>query len=218
MALNSANGYLYAVSLGTATTSAGSISSGSWYRITGKSSTGPLPANLTTGYIFKQISSALPTVTTTPMTSNDAVQLITMTKLAFVTDVGMSISKEKFDETVQSDSVKSYQVSSKPEKSGTISGYWIDNDTQQQNVLKKVDAVTEHTTTGGITLTAPEITVQYLMLSRTESTADGAQTWEWLPCIVEGLQSDKPMEGPMSFSFNYTAKGSDRPHTYILDN
>ena len=218
MALNSANGNLYVCSLGTATTSAGSISSGNWYRVTGKSSTGPLPANITTGYIFYQKTSAIPTATTLDLTSNDAVQLITQTTAAFVTDVGLSMTKEKFDETVQTDDVKSYQVSGKPEKSGTISGYWIDDDSKQQEVLKKLDTVTEQTTTGGYTKTSPETSVVYLMLSRDETTGNGSVYWEWLPAIVENLQSDKPMEGPESFSFGYTAKGSEQPHTLILDN
>jgi len=92
MALNSANGYLYAASLATATTSSGVISSGNWYRITGKSSTGPLPTNLSTGDIFYQRSSDDPTETTLDMTSNDAVQAITLTTLGFVTDFSESIS------------------------------------------------------------------------------------------------------------------------------
>lgn len=217
MALNGANGYLYAASLATATTSAGAISSGNWYRITGKSSTGPLPSNLSTGDIFYQKTGTEPTATTVDMTSNDAVQAITLTQLAFVTDVSMSISKEKFDETVQTDDVKSYQISSKPEKNGSISGYWIENDSNQQRILKYLDTVTEHTTSGGITQTSPNTTWEALMLSRTESTNDGAVVWEWLPCIIESLNSDKAMEGPQPFTFNYTAKGSEKPQTYIRD-
>jgi hypothetical protein len=151
------------------------------------------------------------------MTSNDAVQAITLTTLGFVTDVSMSVSKEKFDETVQTDDVKSYQVSSKPEKTGTISGYWVDNDSNQQRILKYLDTVTEHTTSGCITQTSPQTTWEALMLSRSESTALGVVVWEWLPCIIESVNSDKPMEGPQPFSFTYTAKGSEKPQTYIRD-
>lgn len=217
MALNSANGYLYVATLAAATTSAGSVDSGYWYRISGKSSTGPLPTNLTTGDIFYQLTSAIPVATTVALTSNDAVQKITLTTLAFVTDVSMSISKEKFDETVQTDDVKSYQVSGKPEKTGTISGYWIDNDSHQQAILKRMDTVVEATTTGGVTRTSPQTSVVYLMLARDESTGNAAIVYEWLPCIIESLQSDKPMEGPQPFTFNYTAKGSEKPQTYIRD-
>jgi len=217
MALNSANGYLYAAALATATTSAGAISSGNWYRITGKSSTGPLPANLSTGDVFYQKTSAEPTATTVAMTSNDAVQAITLTTLAFVTDFSESISKEKFDETVQTDDVKSYQVSSKPEKTFSVSGYWVNDDADQKRMLQYLDTVTSHTTSGGITQTSPKTTFEALMLSRTESTNNSAVIWEWLPCIIESVQSDKPMEGPESFSLTGTAKGSEKPQTYIRD-
>ena len=217
MALNSAEGFLYIASLAAATTSAGAVDSGYWYRISGMSATGPLPANLTTGDIFYQLTSAIPTASTIPPTSNDAVQKITLTKLGFVTDVAMSISKEKFDETVQTDDVKSYQVSGKPEKSGSISGYWVDNDTHQQSILKRMDTVVEATTTGGVTRTSPQTSVVYLMLARDETTANASVVFEWLPCIIESLQSDKPMEGPQPFTFNYTAKGSEKPQTYIRD-
>lgn len=217
MALNGANGYLYSVAFGAASTAAG-LTSGTWYRVTGKAASGSvLPANLTTGDVFYQRTSASP-VTTSAFTSNDEVKAMTLTTIAFVTDVSMSASKEKFDETVQTDDVKSYQVSSKAEKTGTIGGYWIDNDSVQQALLKKVDAVVEHTTTGGVTRTSPQTSFYPFMLSRTESTGDNAQVWEWIPAIVDSITGDKPMEGPEAFSMSYTAKGSENPLTYILDN
>ena len=217
MALNGANGYLY-YSTASADSTAAGLTSSRWYRITGKAvAASVLPANLTTGDVFFQTSTDSP-VTTAVFSSNDAVELLTLTKLAFVTAVSMSASKEKFDETVQTDDVKSYQVSSKSEKTGSINGYWIDNNAHQQAILKNVDTVLEHTTTGGITRTSPVTTVRRFFLSRNESTADGAQVWEHLPVIIESLNSDKPMEGPMSFTFNYTAVGSEKPNTYILDN
>jgi hypothetical protein len=217
MALNGASGYLYLTTAMTASTTA-RLTSATWYRIRGKAvAASVLPANLTTGDVFKQISSALP-VTTAEFSSNDEVEKLTLTKLAFVTDLSMTASKEKFDETVQSDDVKSYQVSSKAEKTGTINGYWIDNDAHQQLLLKNVDTVLEHTTTGGITRTSPVTTVRRFMLSRDESTASAAQVWEHLPVIIESLNSDKPMEGPQSFTMTYTAVGAEKPNTYILDN
>lgn len=216
MALNGANGYLYLATLGTASTTNG-LSSGSWYRISGKSSTGGLPANLTTGDIFYQRTSASP-VTTSALTSNDAVQKLGLTTLAFITNFSESISKEKFDETVQTDDVKSYQVSGKPEKTVTIDGYWIDNDTKQQLLLKKLDTVVEQTSSDGITRTSPQTTCDYFFISRDESTSGNAQVWEWLPTIIESLNSDKPMEGVQNFSLSGTVKGSEKPNTYILDN
>lgn len=221
MALNGSGGYLYIASVNSTADTAPALTSGTWYMITGKAASGSkLPTNLTTGDVFFQRTSNSPVSSTAAFTSNDAVKYLTLTRAAFVTDISMSVSKEKFDETVQTDDVKSYQVSSKPEKTGTISGYWIDNNSDQQTIIKKLDTVIEHTTTGGITRTSPQTSVLRMFLSRVESsedTAAAAEVWEYLPAIIDSLTADKPMEGPESFSFNYTARGADKPNTYILD-
>ena len=217
MAINGSEGYLYKAAFAAESTAAG-LTAGTWYRIAGKAAAASvLPANLTTGDVFKQITTALP-VTTAAFSSSDATEAITMTKLAFVQDVSMSASKEKFDQTVQTDDVNSWMVSSKAEKSGSINGVWVDDDTQQQELLKKVDTVLEATTTGGITRTSPETSVAYLFLSRTESTSNDSQVWEYLPVIIDSLNSDKPMDGVQTFTLAYTVNGADKPSTTILDN
>lgn len=221
MALNGAHGFLYLAAESTGNTTAPALTADTWYLIKGKAAAASkLPANLTTGYVFYQETTDSPVDSTAAFTSNDSVNKLTLTRLAFVTDVSVSASKEKFDETVQTDSVKSYQVSSKAEKTGTISGYWIDNDTSQQTLLKNVDEVVEQTSSGGITKSGPVTTVRKFFLSRVESTLStgvGAEVWEYMPAIVESLQSDKPMEGPQPFSMGYTVVGSQKPVTYILD-
>jgi hypothetical protein len=212
---------LYIGAVNSTADTAPALDSSSWYLITGKASSGSaLPTNLTTGMVFKQLTSDLPVDSTAAFSSNDAVKKITLTKAAFVTDVSVSVSKEKFEETVQTDDVRSYQVSSKPEKTGTISGYWIDNDSKQREIVKKLDTVTEQTTTGGITKTSPQTSILRMFMSRVESSEDTAaaqEIWEYLPAIVEGLTGDKPMEGPETFSFNYTARGADKPATIYID-
>ena len=143
---------------------------------------------------------------------------MTLTKLAFVTDVDFSNSKEKFDCTVQTDNVKSWIVSSKVDETGTVNGYVTDNDAQQQAIMKKVATVIEHTTSGGITRTAPETTVTHFMLSLNESTAAGAQHWHYIPAHVDSWSGGKPMEGVEPFTLNYSANGADKPSHYIRDN
>lgn len=218
MALNGNEGYFYVASLATADSTAAGLSSGTWYKIMGKSSTGgKLPANLSSGDVFYQITSNLP-ASTDAFTSNDAVRAFTLTKAAFVTDVPASASREKFDETVQTDEVRAYQVSSKPEKTGSINGYWLNNNADQLSFVKQFGTVMEATTTGGITKTTPETSVIHTFLSRDEGTTKAKQIWEYKPMIVDSYNADKPMEGPQNFSVNYTESGADRPNTYILDN
>jgi hypothetical protein len=177
-----------------------------------------MPANLVVGDVFYQLTGSIPVSSTAAFTSADSVNKLVLTKLAFVTDVSMSASKEKFDETVQTDDVKSYQVSSKSEKTGSINGYWVDNDSAQKTLLKNVDTVIEQTTTGSVVRTSPVATVRRFMLSREESTAAAVQVWEHLPVIIESIASDKPMEGPQSFTLTYTAVGASKPATIIKDN
>jgi hypothetical protein len=218
MALEGNAGYFYVAAEATADTTAPALSSGSWYKIIGKSSTGgSLPTNLSSGDVFYQITSNIP-VTTGAFTSNDKVRKFTLTKAAFVTDVPASASREKFDDTVQTDEVRSYQVSSKPEKTGTINGYWLLDNSDQLSFVKQFGTVMEATTTGGITKTTPQTSTIHTFLSRSESTANTKQVWEYKPLIVDSYTADKPMEGPQTFSVNYTEDGGERPNTYVLDN
>ena len=218
MALEGNSGFLYFASLSTADTTAPALTGASWYKIMGKGSTGSLlPTNLSSGDVFYQRTSASP-VTTAAFSSNDAVRNFTLTTAAFVTDISNTASKEKFDQTVQTDAVRSYQVSEKPEASGSINGYWIQNNTKQQDVLKKFRTVLEQSTSDAITKTTPQTSVIHMFLSREESTAQTAQIWEYKPVILDSYNSDKPLEGPQTFSFNYTENGADKPSIIILDN
>ena len=218
MALAGNSGFLYFASLSTAETTAPALSSGTFYKIMAISSTGgTFPTNLSTGDIFYQRSSKSP-VTTDAFTSNDAVLAFTLTTAAFVTDVSNSASKEKFDQTVQTDAVRSYQVSEKPERTGTVNGYWIQNNTKQQDLLKKFYTVLEQSTADAVTKTEPQTSVIHAFLSREESTNETAQVWEYKPMLVDSYNSDKPLEGPQTFAFNYTENGADRPSIIILDN
>ena len=218
MALEGNSGYLYIGSLASTETTAAPLTSGTWYKVMGVSSTGgALPTNLTSGDVFKQMS-GLPVSTDAVFTSNDAVKAFSLSTAAFVTDVPSNASKEKFEDTVQTDDVRSYQVSSKTENTGTINGYWINNDSDQRTFMKKFRTVMEHTTTGGITKTSPQTSVIHTFLSRDESTASDKQIWEYKPMILDSYNSDKPMEGPQTFTVNYTEDGKEHPNTYILDN
>ena len=216
MALSGNDGYFYVASLSSVETTAGPLTANTWYKITGKAATGgALPANLSRGDVFRQLTTAIPV--TGAFSSNDAVRALTLTKAAFVTDVPVSGSREKFDETVQTDEVRSYQVSTKPEITGTINGYWLADNSDQLGFVNQFNTVMEATTTGGITKTTPRAEPIHTFLSRTESTAEAKQVWEYMPMVLDSYQADKPMEGPQSFSVNYTLAGAERPNTYVLD-
>lgn len=208
MALNGANGYLYGVAFAAQSTSTGAITPGTWCKIDTIASSTPTgwPATLEVNDVVYASSAAA-----LEAHSGDAYRAMTLTKLAFVTDITDSEAKEKFEETVQTDEVKSYQVGSKPEVTGTVNGYFIDNDSFQKTLLGKFKSVITETTTGGISKTEPDADVFHAVLSINESTNDDRQIWAYKPMDIDNLTFDKPMEGPVPFTFNYTEKGSEKP-------
>jgi len=208
MALNGANGYLYSAALGANTTSTGAITPGSFVKITAIAASTPTgwPATLEVNDVVYCSSAAAITAK-----SGDQYRTLTLTKLAFVTDVSDSESKEKFEDTVQTDEVKSFIVGSKPEVTGTVNGYFIDNDATQKTILGKFKSIITETTTGGISKTEPNADTFHAVVSINESTNDDRQIWAYKPMIIESLTYDKPMEGPIPFSFNYSEVGSEKP-------
>lgn len=212
MALNGNTGYLYGISFATASTSSGALATDSWYKITAKSTSSGFPAGTEVEDVFYN-STGLGV----SQVAGDNSQKATLTKLAFVTDISDSESKEKFEETVQTDEVKSYQVGSKPEVTGTVNGYFLNDDTFQQTLLKKFRIVMIETTTGGLTRTEPDSTVFHTLLSLDESndSDDTYRIYSYKPMIIDSLTIDKPMEGPIPFTINYTEAGSEKPNTFL---
>lgn len=212
MALNGVNGYLYGVSFAAAATSSGSLPTKTWFEIAAISTDSGLPANLVVGDVFYNSTDVAAT-----RKSGDQTKQATLTKLAFVTDVTESETKEKFEQTVQTDSAKSFQVGTKPEITGTVNGYFIDNDTQQNTLLKKFRVVQAHTSSGGITRTSPDSDDFHALLSYSEDSDNTKEVWAYKPMIIETLTVDKPMEGPVPFNFNYTEDGSENPSVTIFN-
>lgn len=205
MALNGANGYLYSASLGAETTSTGAITPGTWCKITAIAGAG-FPATLEVNDVVYASSAAAITLAT-----GDKYKAVTLSKLAFVTDITDSESKEKFEDTVQTDEVKSFIVGAKPEVSGSVTGFFIDNDTVQKTLLGKFKSIITETTTGGISKIEPNADTFHSMLSICETTNEDRQIWAYKPMAIDSLEFDKTMEGPIPFSFNYSEVGSEKP-------
>lgn len=198
--------YLY---LGTrgAELSTGELTIGTWYKIMAKGESSTLPATGVLGDVFK-CNAAL------TLATGDKVIPFTLSKLAFVTNVPNSSSKEKFDNTVQIDDVKSFIEGDKAEKSGTINGYFIVPDDTVKKIQKRFNRVVDYTG-GTIVFSDTEIGVMDFFLGRNETATVGdVECFEYLPSIVESLEMEKPMEGPQTFNFGYTVVGSERPSTH----
>lgn len=211
MALNGNTGYLYGISFAATTNSTGALATDTWFKITAISTGTGLPSGTEVEDVFYN-STGLGV----SLVSGDGTETATLTKLAFVTDISDSEAKEKFEETVQTDEVKSYQVGSKPEVTGTVNGYFLNDDTFQRTLLKKFRVVMMETSTGGLTRTEPDSSVFHTLLSLDESndSDDTYRIYSYKPMIIDSLTIDKPMEGPIPFSINYTEKGSEKPNTF----
>jgi hypothetical protein len=218
--LNGANGYIYSVSFAAATTSTGvggtALDTDSWYKFTAIS-TGTTHASVQN--LKENDVTWNSTGVALTLSPGDKAQKMTITKLGFATDISDSESKEKFEQTVQTDDVKSYQVGSKPEVTGTVNGYFEYHSGStatvvQRDILSKFRTVLRESTGHVLNRTSPDTDVFHSMLSLSEGTTDKYELWAYKPMIIDSLTLDKPMEGPINFSFNYTEDGSEKPNMF----
>lgn len=203
--------YLYFATLGTEVVGAGStpLPTEGYYKITAIAGTGSAwPETAAVGDIIYNKPPLTPAV-------GDNCKLMTLAKVAFVTDVPASAQKDKFEDTTQIDDVKSYQEGDKPETTGTINGYFMDVDTVQDQILNRFFRVVADDG-DGTQVYSPTISgVLHFMLGRQETVTVGeTEIMEYKPVIIDSLQADKPMNGMQTFNFGYTVVGSERPAIY----
>jgi hypothetical protein len=150
----------------------------------------------------------------TPETDDDC-KPFTLTKLGFVTNVPQSGSKEKFEDTVQTDDAKSYEEGDKPELTGTIEGYFLHPDSNVDDILNRFFRVVSDDGAGTYTYEPTTTGTLHFFLGRNETTTVGeVEIMEYMPAIVDSLTIDKPMEGKQPFNLNYTIVGSEKPSMY----
>jgi hypothetical protein len=200
--------YLYFGDRGAAI-SAGSLVSGKWYKILAKGTSSALPVTSIAGDVFRATSA-------TTLASGDSVCLITLEKAAFVTNVPGGKSKEKFENTVQTDDDKSYVEGIHSEKTGTINGYFFVGTEQVQKILSRFYRVVKYSG-ATISFSSPQVGVIDFFLSRNETTEAGdTEVWEYMPAIIDSITVDKPMDGNQTLDFSYTGIGSERPSMHYI--
>jgi hypothetical protein len=224
MAFNGSNGYLYSMDFAAATTCSSSgpnaLDTDAWYKFISVS-TGSSDANIRAlkenDLVYNSTALGLTLSTGVGVQAQKA----TITKIAFCTDLSDSETKEKFEQTVQTDDVKSYQVGTKPEVTGTINGYLLPHsgstsDVVQRGLLNRFRVILRESTGASLKRDAPSEDDFHMLLSYNEGTTDKYQIWAYKPSIIDSLTMDKPMEGPVTFSFNYTENGSERPNMFYI--
>ena len=149
------------------------------------------------------------------LATGDAVILLTLTLISFVTDVSNSRNGNKTDITTQENvevGIREYTVSPFSEGSGTINGM-VDVDSEaQKELLNQFSAITEEDDDGHITVYKATQRKQDYMLSRRETETVGEiAMWEHFPVTVDSLTMDKPLDGAQNFNFNYSLDGGNNP-------
>jgi hypothetical protein len=187
----------------------GSLTVKTWYKIMAKGATSALPATSVVGDVFRAPAA-------TALGTGDSVRPITLEKAAFVTNVPGGKSKEKFENTVQTDDDKSYVEGDKSEKTGTINGYFFVGTDQVQKILSRFYRIATYTASV-TTFSSPQIGVIDFFLSRNETTEAGdTEVWEYMPSLIDSITVDKPMEGNQTLDFSYTGIGSERPSLHYI--
>jgi hypothetical protein len=200
--------YLYFGTRGAAKTT-GALTANSWYKISAKGAASALPATAIAGDVFRALSAIT-------LTTGDSVIPIALEKAAFVTNVPGGKSKEKFENTVQTDDDKSYVEGDKSEKTGTINGYFFVGTDQVKKILSRFYRIADYAGTA-VVFSSPQIGVIDFFLSRNETTESGdTEVWEYMPAIIDSITVDKPMEGNQTLDFSYTGIGSERPSMHYI--
>ena len=209
--LQGEQGYLYEAAFGAEVsgTEVGTLLDGeSFFKIVSKGAASGLPAAKGEKDVFFN----KPAVT---LQDGDVVKPVTLDKVAFVTNIPHSASKNKNENTTQVDDVKTFAEALRAELSGTIEGYFLDVSSLQDTLLSRFKPVTTDDGAGNVTVLKGDGSPLHFFLSRKETTEVGKQEiMEYLPLITDSLTMDKPMEGNQVFNFNYTVVGAEKPTTY----
>ena len=218
--LKGSKNYLYAVRFGVEIDAVGALADEAYYQVTAAAAAGSafasgvrFPGGLTIGRLFYN----KPAVS---LVSGDKVRKLELVKLAFVTDIPNQSAKQKFEDTTQIDEGMSYYEDDKPDRTGTISGYFFSGDPAEDSMAVLTDILNRFYTIAedtGSALTSKPITTGPLpfMLGRNETTDVGDyEIMEFMPMIMDQLNMDKPMKGNQNFNFGYTVVASEYPCLY----
>lgn len=182
-----------------------------FYKIVSKGAVSGLP----TAMAVKDVIYNKPHYT---LKEGDVVKPITISKVAFVTNIPASGSKSKNENTTQIDPAKNFAEGRRAELSGSIEGYFLDYDESglQEELLSRFKQVTKDDGAGTITVKRSDLSPLHFFMSRYETTEVGKQeVFDYMPLITDSITMDKPLEGNQPFNFNYTIAGSERPTTYF---
>ena len=198
--------YLYFGALG-AEVSTGALAGEKYFKITAKGEFSVFPAEAEVGDVIYN----KPAI---ELSAGDKARPFTLKRLAFVSNIPQGAQKEKYENTVQIDSAKSYEEGDKPDITGTIDGYFTD-DEYADYILKRFFRLVDDDGAGNRIYAPLETGPLHFFLGRKETTKVGEkEVMEYMPSIIDSLTVDKPMNGPQTFNFAYTVIGNEMPSIF----
>lgn len=196
--------YLYLGTLGVEVTTVGALTGEKFFKITAKAAASAFPAT-------SEVNDVVYNKPAITIVSGDKAKPVTLTKLGFVSNVPQGASKEKYENTVQTDPAKSYEEGDKPEITGNIDGYFTD-DVVADQILGRFFKLVDDNGAGVRTYAPLAVGTLHFFLGRKETTTVGqVEVMEYMPAIIDSLTVDKPMNGPQTFNFAYTVIGGEMP-------
>lgn len=148
--------------------------------------------------------------------AGDEVIPIELVKIGFVTNTSFSKSKTSFEATTQVHSAKSWIISKKVDISGSLNGHFDDKDEVIDIIENEFGKKIKD---DGTNITVKETTGKTHHLFLYKNDPQEIDDWlkvEYLPCIFEGYDSEKPLEGIIPFNTKYKGQGMEEPCTYEL--
>ncbi len=202
------DGYLHILTFGSDIES-GELQKGKWYKIKSKATVSALPEGSRVGDLYPCFKEGV------TLASGDVVKEVTFNKVGFATDISKSQNKEKFDVTTQIDKIKAFRSSVRVESSGSINGYFTLGDPSVKEILGQFFATAEVGSDGVVEYKPIKSETIHFILGRNETNTVGdTEIFEYMPCILDSLSADKPMDGAQPFNVNYTLDGSECPMVF----
>ncbi len=185
----------------------GNLEDKRFYKILEKAGDSALPEALSPGDICIGKSSI-------ELKDGDKLLPFELIKVAFVTDISDSPSKEKFENTTQIDEYKSYVSSKRVDVTGTFNGYFTLGDDAVKDIVSQFEASITYNPDGTVVKKEVSSDVLHFFLTRNETNIAGeVNVTEYKPVVFDSLSKDKPMDGNQPFNANYSVVGSQKPCT-----
>lgn len=152
--------------------------------------------------------------TSDTLVEGDAVKLVTLTLIGWITDDEQSGAKQVFDQSTQENvrnGVKAYAEGAFTEKTGSLTGQYDVGSESQELIERRFGAVIKDDGTHTTKLARVSGPFHFVITRRETSEFGEVEVYEYKPFIPTQLTQRKPMDGTQEFNVSYTVDGNYKP-------